>query len=329
MIISKTPFRISFCGGGSDIPAFYQKYGGCVLSTSINYYMHVAVHPYFYGNKILLKYSENELVDCTKNIRHSIFRQVLTDMKLSGLEITSMADIPAGTGLGSSSSFTVSLLNALYCYRGIRATKEQLAAEACEIEIQKLGNPIGKQDQYSAAYGGLNFIRFHPDDTVSVQALDISEKVYEQLQKNLLMFYTGDIRSASSILQEQKKNMNRAQNMDNLKRMCCLAENMRDALEQGELDTFGEILNENWELKKSLATGISSGYIDELYQTAIQNGALGGKLLGAGGGGFLLFYCEEEQQQRLREVMKLRELAVKFEREGSSIIFVSDPTPHD
>lgn len=324
MIISKAPFRISFGGGGSDLPSFYREYGGCVLSTSINKYVYISINPYFYGDKILLKYSRTELVDKVCDIEHRIFRQVLSDFNLTGIEITSMADIPAGTGLGSSSAFTVALLNSLYCYIGKRVSKQRLAKEACEVEINKLRNPIGKQDQYGSACGGLNLIRFKPDETVIVEPLFITKKTYESLQHNLIMFYTGDIRSANTILQEQNNNMSDKKKTDTLKVMCELTENMREALERGDTDSFAEILHENWILKKTLASNISNPNIEYWYDTAMKNGALGGKLLGAGGGGFLLFYCHEENKPALRKALGLRELNFEFERDGASIVFISD-----
>ena len=234
MLITKTPFRISFCGGGSDLPAFYENHGGCVLSTSINKYMYISIHPYFNPEQTLLKYSENELVENIKNIRHKIFKQVLNDMQISGVEIGSTADVPGGTGLGSSSTFTVGLLNTLYCYKGKFVSKGRLAKEACNVEIEGLGSPIGKQDQYAAAYGGLNFIRFNKDETVSVSPIMMQAKTYKQLQENLVMFYTGITRSANSILSEQKKNISQDSKNDNLLKMCRLAEKMKEALENND-----------------------------------------------------------------------------------------------
>ena len=204
MIITKTPFRISFAGGGSDLADFYEQYGGCVLSTSINRYCYISIHPYFNERYTMLKYSENELVESLSEIKHRIFNCVLNEANLHGVEITSTADIPGGTGLGSSSTFTVGLLNTVNCYRGKYMSKSALAEKACEVEIQKLGSPIGKQDQYAAAFGGLNFIQFHKDGTTSVAPIVMQPETYRKLQKNLVMFYTGDVRSANSILAEQK-----------------------------------------------------------------------------------------------------------------------------
>lgn len=324
MIITKTPFRVSFCGGGSDMANFYEKYGGCVLSTSINKYCYISIHPYFNENQTLLKYSENELVDEISQIKHKIFRQVLGDMNVHGVEITSTADIPGGTGLGSSSTFTVGLLNTLNCYNGKFVSKNKLAALACEVEIEKLGNPIGKQDQYGAALGGLNFIKFNQDGSVSHEPIMMEGKTYKKLQKNLLMFYTGTTRSANTILAEQTKNITSEDKARNLLKMCGLAKDMKLALESNDISSFGKILDEGWQLKKELASGIANPAIDEAYEIAMKNGALGGKLLGAGGGGFLLFYCEEEKQEQLKKAIGLKELDFSFERDGTSLIYIGD-----
>ena len=324
MIITKTPFRVSFCGGGSDMANFYEKYGGCVLSTSINKYCYISIHPYFNENQTLLKYSENELVDEISQIKHKIFRQVLGDMNIHGVEITSTADIPGGTGLGSSSTFTVGLLNTLNCYKGKFVSKNKLAALACEVEIERLGNPIGKQDQYGAALGGLNFIKFNQDGSVSHEPIMMDGKTYKKLQKNLLMFYTGTTRSANTILAEQTKNITSEDKAKNLLKMCGLAKDMKSALESNDISSFGKILDEGWQLKKELASGIANPEIDEAYEIAMKNGALGGKLLGAGGGGFLLFYCEEEKQAQLKKAIGLKELDFSFERDGTSVIYIGD-----
>lgn len=324
MLITKTPFRVSFCGGGSDLAAFYETYGGCVLSTSINKYMYLSIHPYFNETQTLLKYSENELVNDLSEIRHKIFHQVLCDLGVSGVEISSTADVPGGTGLGSSSTFTVGLLHTLYCYKGKFVSKARLAAEACEVEIEKLGAPIGKQDQYAAALGGLNFIRFNKDGSVSASPVMMQAETYKTLEKNLLMFYTGTTRSANEILGEQKKNMTRCAKNENLIQMCRLAEQMKEALERDDLSGFGSILHESWELKKTLAGGISNPQIDAAYERAMQSGALGGKLLGAGGGGFLLFYCEPQRQEELRSRIGLKEFSFRFERDGTSVVYIGD-----
>jgi len=324
MIITRTPFRISFAGGGSDLPDFYEKYSGCVLSTSINRYCYISIHPYFNERSTLLKYSENELVEDLSQVKHKIFNCVLNEAGLNGVEITSTADVPGGTGLGSSSTFTVGLLNAVNCYRGKYLSKGKIAAKACEVEIQKLGSPIGKQDQYAAAFGGLNFIRFHQDGEVSVSPILMQSETYRQLQRNLVMFYTGSVRSANAILAEQKKNTSSENKAKNLQKMCSLAEEMKEALEHNDLSSFGKLLNDGWELKRTLASSISNPTIDQAYETAIRNGALGGKLLGAGGGGFLLFYCEPEEQERLRVALRLRPFPFSFEKDGTSVIYIGD-----
>lgn len=324
MIITKTPFRVSFAGGGSDMAPFYEKYGGCVLSTSINKYMYISIHPYFDETKTLLKYSENELVSSPWEIRHTIFRQVLTDLQIHGVEISSTADVLGGTGLGSSSTFTVGLLHTLFCYQGKYASKGKLAELACQVEIEKLGNPIGKQDQYAAAFGGLNFIRFNRDGSITVEPVLTPTDAYKKLERNLLMFYTGQARSANPILAEQKKNIQEDAKARNLKKMCILAEQMRESLLHGDLTAFGEILHEGWQLKKKLAGGISNPAIDELYDLALQHGASGGKLLGAGGGGFLLFYCPEERQEELKKALPLKPFDFHFERDGTSIVYIGD-----
>ncbi len=324
MIITKTPFRVSFCGGGSDIPDFYREHGGCVVSTSINRYMYISIHPYFDENITLLKYSQTETVDDISKIKHSILNRVLNDMNVKGVEITSTADVPSGTGLGSSSSFTVGLLHSLYCYKGKYVSKDRIAEEACDIEINRLGNPIGKQDQYAAACGGLNLISFHRDDSVTVEPIIMKSAALQELQDNIMILYTGITHDANKILSEQKKNISEKDKTDNLIRMCDLAKAMQRALVNNEISDFGKILNEGWQKKKELASGITDRRIDEMYEAALANGALGGKLLGAGGGGFLLFYCEKEKQERLKEKLGLKQLPARFERDGTSVVYIGD-----
>lgn len=324
MIITKTPFRVSFAGGGSDMANFYREYGGCVLSTSINRYMYLSLHPYFDHRKTALKYSQTEIVEDINDINHKIFRCVLNDMKIEGVEISSTADVPSGTGLGSSSSFTVGLLHTLYCYKGKYVSKSRLAQEACQVEINKLGNPIGKQDQYAAAFGGMNFISFHQDDTVSVEPVITKAETINRLQENLMMFYTGLTHDANVILAEQKNNISQEDKTRNLIQMRDLARDMKHSLENNELSDFGKILNEGWIRKKELAGGITNPKIDELYETAMKNGATGGKLLGAGGGGFLLFYCPKEYQERLKNQLRLRHFPFSFEHDGSSVVYIGD-----
>jgi len=286
--------------------------------------MYISLHPYFDSRKTVLKYSQTEIVDDLNEINHTIFRCVLNNKHIEGVEISSTADVPSGTGLGSSSSFTVGLLHTLYCYKGKYISKAKLAEEACAVEINKLGNPIGKQDQYAASFGGLNIITFHQDDTVSVEPIIAKAETIGELQDNLVMFYTGITHDANKILAEQKKNISMEDKTQNLLQMCALARNMKQSLENNHLSDFGEILNEGWKRKRELAGGITSQRIDELYETALQSGATGGKLLGAGGGGFLLFYCPKEKQERLKNKLRLKSFPFSFEHDGSSVVYIGD-----
>ena len=327
MIISSAPFRISFAGGGSDIAFFYRKRRGAVLSTSIDKYIYISIHPYFDSSRTLLKYSRNELVSDLSEIKHPVFREVLKELwPEGGLEAVSTADIPSGTGLGSSSSFTVALLHAVYAYRGTFCGKEKLASRACEIEVVRLGEPIGKQDQYAAAYGGLNFIEFNPDESVAVTPLILPRETLVRLENNLLLFYTGEQRSTGEILEDQRKNVaTSVEKFENLSRLADLAYEMRDLLIDGDLQGFARTMSRGWLLKRSLSGRISDQRIDGYYKSALENGALGGKLLGAGGGGFLLFYCEPTKQEPLRKSLSdLPELPFKFDWAGSRIIYVGE-----
>ena len=324
MIITRTPFRVSFAGGGSDIASFYGKHGGCVLSTAINKYMYISVHPSFDRQQTVLKYSKTETAKNIDEIEHQYFKQVLTNLNVRGVELVSTADIPSGTGLGSSSSFTVGLLHALYCYKGKYVSKERLASEACEVEIEQLGNPIGKQDQYAAAYGGLNFIEFRRDGSVTVEPVIMSNDSLRMLEMNLMMFYTGQLHSASAILKEQTRNITAGDREANQLKMCELARELREELQRDNIDAMGEILHKNWLLKKTLANGISSPVIDEAYEKALAAGAVGGKLLGAGGGGFLLFYVPKDKQQQVKEKIGLPQMTMTFDRQGSIVIYVGD-----
>ena len=321
MIGTRTPFRMSFIGGGSDLKEFYSRTPGCVISTTINKYMYIFIHPFF-DDRIQIKYSKTELVNRIEKIKHPIVRETLKRFDIKGIDINSIADLPAGTGLGSSSSYTVGLLHALYTYTNQNVSPELLARIACETEIEILKEPIGKQDQYAAAYGGLNLIRFFPDGKVKVESLKMKKKVFKQLQENLLLFYTGTTRSASDVLSDQKYNiLNEQSKYDSLVRMTELVEKAYKQLCESNLEGFGKTLDENWQLKKSLSNKISNTDIDDIYSLAIKNGALGGKLLGAGGGGFLLFYCNKEHQAQLRNVLNnLKEIEFKFEMDGTKSI---------
>ncbi len=294
-----------------------------VLSTSINQYMYISIHPYFFADQTLLKYSKSELVKSNAEIKHPILREVLSIFNVGGVDISSVADIPAGTGLGSSSSFTVGLVHALCAYTGRFASKEYLAATASEIEIERLGEPIGKQDQYAAAYGGLNFVTFRPDESVTVEPVALDVEHIDLLQRSLLLFYTGVVRSAGAILSEQKSNLEgSAEKHGGLEKMTKLAFQLRSELERHNLSAMGEILHESWRYKRELASGISNPSIDHYYDIARSAGASGGKLLGAGGGGFLLFYVDPEQQDQVRAALSdLREFKFRFDHSGSTIVY--------
>ncbi len=325
MIISRTPLRISFAGGGSDLPSYYQESEGAVLSTTIDKYIYLAVHKYFYPNQSLLKYSKTELINSNSEIQHPLFRECMQMLDIHGIDISSMADVPAGTGLGSSSAFTVSLLNVLHAYKHEAVSPEYLAAKACEIEIERLSDPIGKQDQYAAAYGGLNFIRFNPDHSVNVEKIIMDPATKLQLDRNLLMYYTGTTHSASALLKEQNKEMQNLSKRQVIGKMVEMAYELKQVLESNNIDDFGRILHEGWLLKKSISNGISNQVIDDLYNAGIQSGALGGKLLGAGGAGFVLFYVPEERQEHFRQQMSnYIELPFGFENYGSKIIYTNE-----
>ncbi|MBI1316942.1 GHMP kinase [bacterium] len=322
MIITQTPFRISFVGGGSDMAAFYMLQTGAVLSTGINRYMYLSSHRFFEPGQIRAKYSQTETVERVAELKHPIIRTALEMMGIEGgIEISSIADVPSGTGMGSSSSFTVGLLHNLSVWSGRYWSKDELARVACEIEIERLGEPIGKQDQYAAAFGGLNLIEFLPDGSVRVEPQHMPAERKAQLESRLLMYYTGTQRSASAILGEQKNNVTQSDKFAALSEMVSLVYELRKVLYEGDLDDFGRILHQNWQLKKALASGISNGPIDQAYASALKAGALGGKLLGAGGGGFLLFYCREEVQSAVSEALSsLRPFSFRFENEGSKLI---------
>lgn len=325
MIGTRTPFRISFAGGGSDLRSFYCRQPGCVLSTSINKYMYIMVHPFF-DERIQIKYSRTELVNSIAHVQHPIVRVALEQFGLEGIDINSIADIPAGTGLGSSCSFTVGLLHALYTYTGKYASKEQLARNACRVEIDILKDPIGKQDIYAAAYGGLNLITFNPDETVQVEPVIMPPACKAALLQNLYLFYLGGSRPAANILAEQQANIHRdRRKADLVARMADLARHLRVSLVNGNINDMGPMLDENWQLKKQLSDQISDPWIDSCYETAKRNGATGGKLLGAGGGGFLLLYCEKQHQEKLRSGLgDLRDMKFAFDSFGTQVIYYEE-----
>jgi D-glycero-alpha-D-manno-heptose-7-phosphate kinase len=325
MIITRTPLRVSFAGGGTDLRVFYSHGRGAVLSTSIDKYIYITVNPKF-DHKIRASYSITEMVDSVPELKHELIREALKVVGIEGgVEITSISDVPSrGTGLGSSSSYTVGLLNALYAYTGRLVNAERLAAEACQIEIEICGKPIGKQDQYIAAYGGLQFIQFNADGSVFVDPIPCDREFREQLQRNLLMLYSGVTRSADEILDEQSRNTEQnGAAMTDLLKMRDLADQLRECLCSGQLDGFGEVLHAGWTLKKTLAAGISNPEIDSWYDKARCHGAVGGKLLGAGGGGFLLLYAHPECHEEIcRALPNLKPMPFRFAPQGSKIIFI-------
>lgn len=325
MIISKTPFRISFVGGGSDLSEFYLQHGGAVVSSTIDKYIYLSIHKYFEKNKSLLKYSETELVDNNEEIKHKIIKAVFNYFSISNVDFNSTADIPSGTGMGSSSAFTCGLINLCLELKKISMTSNEVADLACNIEINILNEPIGKQDQYACSIGGLNLISFTKDNKVLTKKIKISDSNLKMLQNNLFLFYTNLNRKASDILTEQKKNSkSEIRSINNLIKMTQMAYDLEKSLCNGSLDDLGFMLNEAWQLKKELASNISNNTIDELYNFGMDSGAIGGKLLGAGGGGFVLFYVQEDKQKNFKnKMMKNQSLDFSFETKGSHIIYNS------
>jgi D-glycero-alpha-D-manno-heptose-7-phosphate kinase len=327
MIITRTPLRISFAGGGSDLPAFYRQEPGAVVSTAIDKYIYITVNPKF-DEQIRASYSRTEMVDSLEELQHELIREALRMVRIhKRIEITSISDIPSrGTGLGSSSTYTVGLLNALYAHRNYFAGAERLAREACCIEIELCDKPIGKQDQYIAAYGGLQFIQFNPDESVYVDPVVCAPETKRRLHDGLLMLYTGLVRSADEILKEQSHNTQTdAEKRASLRRMVGIAEQMREALLRNDLDGFGELLHAGWMEKRELASGISKPCIDEWYERARMHGAIGGKVLGAGGGGFLLLYAPSEKHPAICEALsELKPISFRFEPQGSKLIYVEE-----
>lgn len=323
MILSKTPLRMSFVGGGSDLPAYYREESGAVLSTAIDRYIYIAVNRKFDG-RIRLSYSRTEDVDEPHEIEHPLVREALALTGVSGgVEIASLADIPSkGSGLGSSSSYTVGLLQALYAYRSQYVSKQQLAEGACEIEIERCGEPIGKQDQYAAAFGGLNLIEFHPDESVSVNPVFCGGQMIQQLENNIVVFFTGRTRSASKVLAKQSEALKGQAGKALTRRMVALAFELKRELESGSIDSLGPLLHENWRLKTQLMNGISDTQIDGWYDAGLASGAKGGKLLGAGNGGFMMFYAQAEYHDAIRKALSMLEpVKFGFDRNGSQIVF--------
>jgi D-glycero-alpha-D-manno-heptose-7-phosphate kinase len=324
MILSKTPLRVSFFGGGSDLPAFYREDRGAVLSTTISQFVFVSVKRKF-DQKIRLSYSQTETVESVEELKHDLVRTALGFLGLSrGLEITSISDLPSnGTGMGSSSAFLVGLLNALYHHRGDQPTNRQLAEEACFLEIDHLAKPIGRQDQYAAALGGLNHLTFHPDDRVTADPVRCDPVVLREFQSRLMLLHTGVSRSADPILRTQSSNTRTSPAVRSvIRQMVALADEFRDDLRAGDLSDFARMLDEAWELKVQMANGISNSWIDHLVGVCRDNGAESQKLMGAGGGGFLLVYAQPDAQARICKALPdLIPLPVRFEPRGSRIVY--------
>jgi len=324
MIIARSPLRISLGGGGTDLPSYYRNHGGFLIAAAIDRYVYVNVmRPFTPG--IYLKYSQLEHVDQVADVCHPIIKESLAMMNIESpqIEITTLADIPSGTGLGSSGSFTTALLRALYVHQRRPLHSEQLAELACHIEIDRLGEPIGKQDQYAAAYGGISCFTFNKDDSVEVSPLKLVSETMFDLEDNLLLFFTGYSRSASSILVDQNIRTQSSDDemLENLHFVKKLGFRSKEALEAGDAEHFGELMNEHWEHKKRRTGGMSNPKIDEWYELAMKNGAVGGKLVGAGGGGFLMFYASD--RNKLRHVMAgagLEEVRFQFDFEGTKIL---------
>lgn len=324
MIIARSPLRVSLGGGGTDLPSYYRKHSGFLIAAAINKYVYITIHERFV-NELLIKYSELERVPNAESIEHPIFRESLKLLKITetNLEISSMADIPAGTGLGSSGSFTTALLKALHTYRKNLVHPRELAEEACHVEIDLLKESVGKQDQYIAAFGGVTGFQFLPNDHVEVRPLKVDTETLYNLEDNLLLFFTGYSRSASAILKDQDdRSKSRDQGMiDNLHFIKDLGWQSKEALEAGDLHKFAELLNVHWEWKRRRSAGMTNADVDEWYKLAMENGAMGGKLIGAGGGGFMMFYTEDKT--RLRHAMSqagLKEVRFRFDFEGTKTI---------
>jgi len=324
MIIVRSPLRVTLGGGGTDLPSYYRDNTGFLTAAAIDKYVYITVHQTFVDH-LIVKYSMLERVKSIEDLKHPIVREAfnLIGLEARGLEVSSMADIPAGTGLGSSGSFTTALLKALYAHRKQLIHPRELAEQACDIEINRLREPIGKQDQYIAAFGGVTCFHFNPDDSVDARPVNLDTENLYNLEDNLLLFFTGYSRSASSILKEQddRTKQRDAQMIDNLHYVKDLGLRSLKALESGRLVEFGQLMHEHWTHKRRRSSGVSNSRIDEWYELAMRNGALGGKLIGAGGGGFLMFYAEDKT--RLRHALTgagLTEVRFRFDFEGTKII---------
>ena len=327
MIISRSPVRITLGGGGTDLASYYSKFGGALIAASIDKYTLVTAHTRF-DNDIKLNYSTTELVQNVNDIKHNIFREALKLLDIKGgVELTSLSDMPSSSGLGTSGSFTIALLNALHSYKKDFVSQTKLAEEACKIEIEILKEPIGKQDQYIAAVGGITYFEFAKDGKVTVEPVKMTDEAKDELHNNTILFYTGIQRSASKILKEQndKSHKDEGKTLETLHEIKKIGQDTKKAFETGEIDKFGEFLDVHWNIKKQLSKGISNPFIDECYNLARKNGALGGKIMGAGGGGFFMFYHNgsiPEKTNFIKEMNKkgLKKMRYNFDFEGSKII---------
>src|SRR3954466_9634500 len=324
MIIARSPLRVTLGGGGTDLPSYYEKFGGFLIAAAIDRYVYITLHDTFVPD-LIVKYSELERVPEAKQLKHPIIREAFGLLGIEGrsLELTSMADIPAGTGLGSSGSFTTALLKALHAHKRNLVHPAEVAAQACEIELGRLKEPIGKQDQYIAAYGGITCFKFLENGKVEAWPLKISEETRYNLEDNLLLFFTGYSRSASAILKEQDQKSKTADPamIENLHFVKDLGKQSQKALESGDLPEFARLMDVHWQRKKERSRGMSNPHINEWYDSAMANGALGGKLIGAGGGGFLMFYADDKV--KLRHAMRekgLTEVRFRFDFEGTRIL---------
>ena len=324
MIITRSPLRVSLGGGGTDLPSYYREFGGFLVAAAIDKYVYITKHRTF-QSEIIIKYSKLERVQSVDQIEHPIIREALKLVGITDphLELTSMADIPGGTGLGSSGSFTTALLKALHAHKKNIVSPAELAEQACDIELNKLGEPIGKQDQYIAAIGGITAFTFHPDGRVEYRPCNISEETHFNLEDNLLLFFTGYSRSASAILKDQneKSKQHDPAMLDNLHFTKELGHQSLAALESGNLEEFARLMDIHWQRKKARSSGMSNAHINDWYDHAMANGALGGKLIGAGGGGFLMFYAGDKT--KLRHAMRekgLQEVRFRFDFEGSKVV---------
>ena len=327
MIISRSPVRITLGGGGTDLPSYYSKYGGALIAAAIDKYTLVTAHTRF-DDDIKLNYSQTEQLQNVDGIKHNIFREALKLLNIKkGIELTSLSDMPSSSGLGTSGSFTIALLNVLHTYKKEFVSQKQLAEEACKIEIEILKAPIGKQDQYISAFGGITSLQFANDGTVTVDPIKMNDEAQDELHNNIMLFYTGILRSASDILKEQdeKSKKDEETTIDALHEIKKISLETKRALEQGNVDKLGEYLDVHWSIKKNLSKGISNKFIDECYNTAKENGALGGKIMGAGGGGFFMFYHNGNNTEKTTFVKNLSKQGLKkmrfdFDFEGSKII---------